>query len=557
MRSDGLSRAGPGLLPIGGCARLEQARQRAEVTQRIPNAPPAVFRRRTALGCSGSNDDSGFLSNPQAAACRATGRRGKGARRASAPRAAYYGVAGGPASGMQPAAAATRNRQLVVPPRPQRSMRTTSCTVVQATERLPSTLRAACEPAYRCFRRPPDGFLDRRPIATRARPDEETSWRPFAPEPVPLFAPMSPGLYRVAASLGGMATSTPPIAARLQHCCPRALRPRTHTQGPASSVAPTQARRLTRLIHAELDTAPVHSPGGHQLLGRPYRPDARWSVAASNVPLCTSRSARFCRSSPHRSADRAPPAGALFGSSRDPNLVAACTNPASLAGGKADLHAYLSAQGPGASSNPMAEWVQGGAAITTPFVSAPGLLSAECVFGTSGYYLAITVNADANDPRADEITGDVVSNGAIQAGWGLHLLDAHLAMGNLVDLVRANSEAHSAADLASGTHAAASVSARLRESYATPRPSSNVSGAAKSSLRAQSFALALTAAARCFVLPAADRSTPVERWRLPSAPGRSRRPARASADLSLVAFNRRPPASAGNRSRTRLNGRSG
>ena len=74
-------------------------------------------------------------------------------------------------------------------------------------------------------------------------------------------------------------------------------------------------------------------------------------------------------------------------------------------------------------------------AITTPFVSVPGLLTGACVSNEKGTYLAVTVNANPADPRTDKIGGDVVTNGEVQAGWGLHLIDAHVAMGNLVDIV--------------------------------------------------------------------------------------------------------------------------
>ena len=39
------------------------------------------------------------------------------------------------------------------------------------------------------------------------------------------------------------------------------------------------------------------------------------------------------------------------------------------------------------------------------------------------------------DPRADDIVGDVMANGQVNASWGLHLIDVNLAMGNLVDVV--------------------------------------------------------------------------------------------------------------------------
>jgi hypothetical protein len=45
------------------------------------------------------------------------------------------------------------------------------------------------------------------------------------------------------------------------------------------------------------------------------------------------------------------------------------------------------------------------------------------------------------DPRTDTIEGDVVTNGQISEDWGLHLIDANLEMGNLVDVVGQESKA--------------------------------------------------------------------------------------------------------------------
>jgi hypothetical protein len=54
-------------------------------------------------------------------------------------------------------------------------------------------------------------------------------------------------------------------------------------------------------------------------------------------------------------------------------------------------------------------------------------------------YLAVTVNGDPADPRADDI------GGAIGPEWGLHLVDVALVMGDLVDLVRRQADAFSKA----------------------------------------------------------------------------------------------------------------
>ena len=56
-------------------------------------------------------------------------------------------------------------------------------------------------------------------------------------------------------------------------------------------------------------------------------------------------------------------------------------------------------------------WVTPAATIDTPFVSVPGLLTAQCVSNEKGSYLEVTVNGDPKDPRADDIPGDVITNG--------------------------------------------------------------------------------------------------------------------------------------------------
>ena len=57
-------------------------------------------------------------------------------------------------------------------------------------------------------------------------------------------------------------------------------------------------------------------------------------------------------------------------------------------------------------------------------------------------YLSVTVNADPNDARADEIGGDVMINEQVAMDWGLHVIDVHLVMGNLVALAKTQSEVY-------------------------------------------------------------------------------------------------------------------
>jgi hypothetical protein len=133
-------------------------------------------------------------------------------------------------------------------------------------------------------------------------------------------------------------------------------------------------------------------------------------------------------------ADSPPPENSRFGKVPQPGMVAACVNPAALAGGKAVTDAILGAKGAGLASAPMGPWTSDNAPVTTPFVSVPGLISAECVSNNGFSYLAVTVNANPQDPRTDTIVGDVVVNGAILKDWGLHLIDMPVEMGDLVTL---------------------------------------------------------------------------------------------------------------------------
>jgi len=117
-------------------------------------------------------------------------------------------------------------------------------------------------------------------------------------------------------------------------------------------------------------------------------------------------------------------------------MVAACTNPAALGGGSGTLHAYFSTDGATiAGTTPPRPWVVPERPIQTPWVSVPGLLTAQCTSNENASYLEISVHAHPSDPRTDDIFGDLRAGGQVLASWGLHLVDVNLAIGNLVDIV--------------------------------------------------------------------------------------------------------------------------
>jgi hypothetical protein len=207
---------------------------------------------------------------------------------------------------------------------------------------------------------------------------------------------------------------------------------------------------LTQLIHNEIDGKPVQSRLVSALLlgwNLPVPRGKDVGGAFQHIPLCHSANQTGCVITyASFRATAPPPANSRFGRVTGENMVPSCTNPAALSGGSGELHAYLSSGGRGnGSSLEPKPWVTPPQPINTPFVSIPGMLTAECVSNEKGTYLAITVHNDPAGARTQDIVGDVVVNGQVFADWGLHLIDVNLAMGNLIDIVGLQSKAYLAA----------------------------------------------------------------------------------------------------------------
>ncbi|CAN5120510.1 DUF3089 domain-containing protein [soil metagenome] len=203
---------------------------------------------------------------------------------------------------------------------------------------------------------------------------------------------------------------------------------------------------LTQLIKTDIDGKPVQAKViSALLLGTSLQVPEGKDVGGDfqSIPLCRSKAQIGCALAyASFRADSPPPANSRFGKGR-PGMKAACVNPAAPQGGDAPLHAYWNSGVNSVTGNSAAPlpWVEGGPVVTTPFVSTPGLVSAQCVSDEHGTYLAVTVHPSAG-ARVNTITGDVITAGAVQKDWGLHLIDANLAMGDLVDLVDAESKTY-------------------------------------------------------------------------------------------------------------------
>jgi hypothetical protein len=206
---------------------------------------------------------------------------------------------------------------------------------------------------------------------------------------------------------------------------------------------------LNRLIAEEIEGKPAQSRlVSAILLGTVIAVPKGKDVGGTfkSVPLCKSATQTGCviTYASFRSTVK-PPANTLFGKVADPNQVAACVNPAALAGGSGALHAYLDATGKTVTSTPKIQpWVTPEQPIDTPWVSVPGLLTAECKTNENATYLEVTVHGDPSDPRVDDITGDIGNPPNVLANWGLHLIDVNLSMGNLVDIVGQQAKAYAA-----------------------------------------------------------------------------------------------------------------
>lgn len=142
-----------------------------------------------------------------------------------------------------------------------------------------------------------------------------------------------------------------------------------------------------------------------------------------------------------------PPPETVFGKpgrwegERGGALVAVCTSAPGLLGA-ATARPYFPTAAFGPKSQWHGAWIAPPAEITTPFVTLPGLLTAECRSDEQGDYLSVHVNADPADPRTDDIPGDAMIGGQIAPVWGLHRVDMELVLGDLVDVVRRQAAAY-------------------------------------------------------------------------------------------------------------------
>jgi len=199
------------------------------------------------------------------------------------------------------------------------------------------------------------------------------------------------------------------------------------------------AAMLIRLLRSQIDPDPALRKlvVSAVILGGNVQVPTGQEVGGSfqHIPACQSASQTGCVIAYSSYAER-PPKDSLFGrpgqgvslQSQQTAVTGQsvlCTNPADLAGGSGPLDPYFVS-----STSPTA-----GVSVTTPWVEFPDLYTAQCETAAGATWLQVTDIATAADrrPRVTEVLGPT---------WGLHLDDASLALGNLVQIVREETAAY-------------------------------------------------------------------------------------------------------------------
>ena len=152
-----------------------------------------------------------------------------------------------------------------------------------------------------------------------------------------------------------------------------------------------------------------------------------------HIPACHSASQVGCVIA-YSTFDSTPPADSVFGRTDTPGLQVLCTDPAALSGGSGLLTPMLPTQ-PFARGSEIAAGIGILGFVTphvdTPWVSAPGAYRPRCSTAGGADVLLVT-------PRQ----GAPVLEPSPLPTWGLHLVDANIALGNLVGIVATESASY-------------------------------------------------------------------------------------------------------------------
>jgi hypothetical protein len=209
------------------------------------------------------------------------------------------------------------------------------------------------------------------------------------------------------------------------------------------------AGMLIQLVRGEIDK----KPKARKLLVAAYLLGGNVAVPKgrdvggdfTHVSACRKRTQTGCVVA-FSTYNETPPADAIFGrvnggfnrvrGAAAENSEILCVNPAALSGGSAPVHAYYPAHtdlGVLTSSLPPGSL----ASIPTAWATFPGLYRAECKQENGASYLLVDEQRTAGDTRPALVN-------SLGPTWGLHLVDANIAVGDQVPLVAAQAKAWAA-----------------------------------------------------------------------------------------------------------------
>jgi hypothetical protein len=191
------------------------------------------------------------------------------------------------------------------------------------------------------------------------------------------------------------------------------------------------AAMLIKLLHAEVDPSPSlrkQMVSAIILGGNVQVPQGR-DVGGSfrNIPLCGSAAQTGCVIA-YSSFGSPPPSDALFGrpgqgvslqsgQTTKKGQEVACVNPVTFSARAGELQPLF----------PRKTSRVHGVKVATPWVSFPGLYTAQCEQSGGAAWLQVSATSVPGDPRPTVEVSPVLG-----PGWGYHLADVNLALGNLV-----------------------------------------------------------------------------------------------------------------------------
>ena len=159
-------------------------------------------------------------------------------------------------------------------------------------------------------------------------------------------------------------------------------------------------------------------------------PSAAPAGSFAHIPPCAAPGDVGCVVA-YSSFGEVPPQNSIFGrvAPNDASKVhVLCTNPAALGGGTGKLQPYLPSKAGGLAG------LKDQPAVSTPWVTYPDLFEAECKSQDGANWLQVDDVRKPGDTRPH-------ATDSLGPAWGYHLLDVNIALGNLVTLVRQQSQA--------------------------------------------------------------------------------------------------------------------